>query len=103
MSPSAMAGAPTITARPNANAESAPRRETKQKTLINDLADDKDTSPPGSSSSDLRIEVDGLGFPLLIIRAILRRHRQRIAILDWREDALRLRFESRICRRVEVR
>src|SRR6202042_687952 len=99
MSPSASAGAPMITARPNAKAESAQRRETKQKTLINDLADDKDTSPPASSSSDLRIEVDGLGFPLLIIRAILRRHRQRVAILHGGEDTLRLRFESWVCRR----
>src|SRR6516162_4374382 len=97
MSPSAIAGAPASAARPNTNPASAQRRKTKQKTLIRRSF--RTTTTPrrsASSSGDLRIEVDGLGFPLLIKRAILGRHRKGIAILHRGHDALGLRFESRV-------
>src|SRR3984885_2513018 len=97
MSPSAIAGAPASAARPDAKAASAWRRETKQKTFIGrSLRTITTLRRPRSPSSDLRIEVDGLSFPLLIKRAILRRHRQRVAILHRGKDALGLRFESRV-------
>src|ERR1700722_4544613 len=97
MSPSAIAGAAASAPRPNAKAASAWRRETKQKSFIG-RSRRKTTNLRRlrSPSSDLRIEVDGLGFPLLIKRAILRRHRQRVAILHRGKDALGLRFESRV-------
>src|ERR1700722_896510 len=95
MSPSAIAGAPASAASPNAKAANAWRRDTKQKTFIRrSRRTTTNLRRLRSPSSDLRIEVDGLGLPLLIKRAILRRHRQRVAILDRGEDALGLRFES---------
>src|SRR3984957_2530066 len=56
---------------------------------------------PGSASGDLRIEVDGLGLPLLIKGAILSRHRQRVACLDSLQHALCLRLLRRIGRRID--
>src|ERR1700739_1487822 len=97
MSPSAIAGARASAARPNAKPASAWRRETKQNTLIRrSHGTTKDASPQGSPSSDLRIEVDGLRLPLIIKRAILRRHLKRVAALHRSHDALGLRFESRV-------
>src|ERR1700733_3891855 len=95
MSPSAIAGAPASAASANTIGANTSRRDTKQKKFSR-LSRRSETilRRPLSPSSDLRIEVDGLGFPLLIKRAILRRHRQRVAILDRGEDALGLRFES---------
>src|ERR1700722_20666067 len=102
MSPSAIAGAPASAARPNAKAANAWRRERKQKPFITrSRRTTTNLRRLRSPSSDLRIEMDGLGLPLLIIRAILRRHRQRVAILHRGEDALRLRFESRVRRRID--
>src|SRR5208337_4341580 len=58
-------------------------------------------SCPGSAGGDLRIEVDGLGLPLLIKGAILSRHRQRVACLDSLQHALCLRLLRRIGRRID--
>src|SRR5277367_839170 len=97
MSPAATADAAVIAARPNATAASAPRRETKQRTVIRrSFGTTTMLRGSGSSSGDLRIEVDGLRLPLLIKRAILGRHRKRVAILHRGHDALGLRFEGRI-------
>src|ERR1700761_7483266 len=97
MSPFAITGAPASEPRPNAKTPSAWRRETKRRTFIErSRRATTNLRRRRSPSSDLRIEVDGLGFPLLIKRAILRRHRQRVAILHRRKHALGLRFQSRV-------
>src|SRR5271165_3579818 len=97
MSPVAFAGARANATRPSAKAARAERRKTKQTKFIGrSRGRTKTVRRPASSSGDLRIEVDRFGFPLLIKRPILGRHRKRIAILHCQHDALRLRFESRV-------
>src|SRR5579864_4198703 len=96
MSPWANAGAPATAARPNARAPSAARRETWHGTVISRSFRTTRALRPESTGGDLRIEVDGLGLPLRIKRAILGRHRKRIAILDRGHDALGLRLERRV-------
>src|SRR3984957_5471928 len=56
---------------------------------------------PGSAGGNPRIEVDGLGLPLLIKGAILSRHRQRVACLDRLQHALCLRLLRWIGRRID--
>src|ERR1700685_3461254 len=102
MSPSALAGAAASATTLSARAARAERRETKQETFIGRSRGTTGTvCRAASSTGDLRIEVDGFGFPLLVKRPILGRHRKRVAILHRSQDALGLRLESGVRRRVD--
>src|SRR5271166_5186596 len=97
MSPVAFAGAPENATTPSTKAASAERRKTKQMKFIGrSRGGQRRFAAEALSSGDLRIEMDGFGFPLLIKRPILGRNRKRIAVLHCQHDALRLRFESRV-------
>src|SRR5271155_980829 len=97
MSPSALAGPPASATRASAKVERAERRERKQEPFIRGSRGTATTvRRSASSTGDLRIEVDGFGFPLLIKRPILGRHREWIAVLHRGHDAFGLRLESRV-------
>src|SRR5271165_6340243 len=101
MSPVAFAGTTPSPYDVSKNDARAARRSAREQTFIRGLARKKQTVRRSRSSrSDLRIEVDRLGFPLLVKRAILGRHRQRVADLNRQHDALGLRFHRGVGRRI---
>ena len=79
----------------------APRRRKRTKDHLAISRDKIDGSPATLFGGDLRIEVDGLRLPLLIKRAILRRHWKRVAILHRGHHAFGLRLSSGVRRRVD--
>src|SRR5271163_4457282 len=102
MSPSALAGAAASATTLSARAARAERRETKQETFIGRSRGTTGTvCRAASSTGDLRIEVDGFGFPLLIKRPILGRHRKRIAVLHRGHNAFGLWLEGGVRRRID--
>src|SRR5271166_6300504 len=102
MSPVAFAGTMPSPYDVSKNDARAARRSAREQTFIRGLAREKQTVRRWESSrSDLRIEVDRLGFPLLVKWAILGRNRQRIGDLNSQHDALGLRLHRRVGRRID--